>query len=188
LVEPVVVSRQGGSQHLEPLIDSRKSGSCEPAGSSSSVDSTNDEPGTLEDFQVSGDGGLRHIERFRQFHDGRFAGRETSEDGATRRVGQGKESGIKLRRRPSHITDKLYNTHVIRDRSKPSSEGHTEFPGVCAIYLTGPQGWLRAGQEAPATGTSPPVKLHVPRVANAVGKTAAQKPANNFKTGAGVAG
>jgi hypothetical protein len=45
---------------------------------------------------MSGDGGLRHLERLGQFHDGGLAQRETRQDRPTSWVSQGGKGGIEV--------------------------------------------------------------------------------------------
>jgi hypothetical protein len=60
------------------------------------VATARDESSMLENFEVFGDGGLRHFERFGKFHDGSLARGEASEDGAASRVCQSGERGVEL--------------------------------------------------------------------------------------------
>lgn len=60
------------------------------------------EPGPLEDADVLGDGGERHVESRREVADRAVAGCEAREDGAACRVGEGREGGIEAGRIVNH--------------------------------------------------------------------------------------
>jgi hypothetical protein len=59
-----------------------------------SLDAPLEQPGALEHAQVLGDGRQRHVERFRQLAHRGAPLREPLEDGAPRRIGEGRECGV----------------------------------------------------------------------------------------------
>ena len=79
----------------------------EAARAALSVATARDESSMLENFEVFGDGGLRHFERFGKFCDGSFAGGEAREDGAASRVSQSGERAVELG------CEHLYNRQVV---------------------------------------------------------------------------
>lgn len=60
------------------------------------VAAARDHAGAFEDFEMFGNGGLRHSERLGEIVDGGFTGSEAGEDGAARRIGESSESGIEV--------------------------------------------------------------------------------------------
>jgi hypothetical protein len=58
------------------------------AGPSLSVAATSHETRRLEDADVLGDGARRHLERLREFSDGRFAFQKARQYGASRWIGE----------------------------------------------------------------------------------------------------
>ena len=82
-----------------------------PARPFRALDAANDQPGALQHLEVAGNGGLRQFERFDQFHDGRFAERETSENRPSGRIGKCGKGGVEV----SHlnIANRLYNIFFI---------------------------------------------------------------------------
>lgn len=63
----------------------------EVAGARLSFTATRNEPRPLENFQMFRDGGHGHVERARQFRNGRVAGGEPRENGAPGGISQGGE-------------------------------------------------------------------------------------------------
>jgi hypothetical protein len=92
---------------FKPLRGIGERAGFEAARAALSVATARDESSMLENFEVFGDGGLGHFERFGKFHDGSFARREASEDGAASRVSQSGERGVELGGRH------LYNRQVV---------------------------------------------------------------------------
>src|SRR5437868_3376270 len=104
VVEPVVIRGQGAPEHRKPLVDLVDGRRRQPARPFGAFDAAEDETCALEHLEVSGDGGLRHLEGLGQFHDGGFAKRQTRQNRPARRVGQRGEGGIEVRHYTSHIS------------------------------------------------------------------------------------
>src|SRR5579863_5430448 len=68
----------------------------QPAGAPLRVTSTCDEPATLQDLEVPGDGGQRYVERLGEIVDGCLSRGEAREDGAPRRIGERGERDAEL--------------------------------------------------------------------------------------------
>lgn len=91
---------------LEP-VDGLAEGPCvDPARASLRVAAAGDEAGTLQHFEMLGDGRLTDGERLGKLRHRRFPRRQPSQDGAARRIGERGEGRVELRRR---ITIQFHN-------------------------------------------------------------------------------
>ena len=102
---------------FEPFGGLRERLGFDAAGAALSVLADGDEAGAFEDFEVFGDGGLRHGEGLGELIDGGFPGGEASEDSAASGIGEGGESGVESFGRGHCITLWLYN-HLVIHKAK----------------------------------------------------------------------
>jgi len=78
---------------VDPVGGVFKGAGFEAAGAPLGFAATSDEAGTLEDFEMFGNGGHGDGERLGELGDGGFAGDEASENGAARGIGKSGEGG-----------------------------------------------------------------------------------------------
>src|SRR4051794_33571488 len=95
-VEPVHAGLPRLLARLHPLDRVVERLGLHPARPPLLVAASGDQPGALENLQVSGDRRQTHRERFREIVDGRLALGQAGEDLATRRVGEGGEGEAEL--------------------------------------------------------------------------------------------
>jgi len=81
----------------------------ETGGAALGVATARNQAGALEDFEVFGDSGLAHGEGSGQLEDGGFSPSEAGEDGAARRVSEGREGGVEGPGGIQSITIRLHN-------------------------------------------------------------------------------
>src|SRR5579863_7553735 len=94
---------------LQPIGGAFEGGGFEAARTELRVAAAGDEAGVLQDFEMLGDGGQAHVERFGEFCDRGLSGREAREDGAPRGVGKGGESQAEVVGGHTSITGQLIN-------------------------------------------------------------------------------
>lgn len=149
------------AEFLSPFGDVLERSRFEAAGSPLRLPATGDESSSLEHSEVLGDPRAAHGEWSRKLFDGRRAGGETSEDRASRGVGQSGESRAECVGCRMHITIWLPNYLIIYDRSPHLS-----------IHLS--------GQRRPATADSDGPAMNPPCVARPSGDGRATRCAGPF--------
>ena len=93
-IEPVVVPAQRLAHHRQPLLDGFHAVRPQPAGAPGPVDPPGNQPGGLQDPQVPGDGGLRHVEGTGQLHHRGFPEGQARQNGASGWVRQREKGRI----------------------------------------------------------------------------------------------
>jgi len=78
---------------FEPVIGGLEGGCLEAAGTPLGLAPAGDEPGSLQDLEMLGDGGKGHLERGSDLADRGLTGGKALEDGTPRWVRQGGEGG-----------------------------------------------------------------------------------------------
>ena len=103
-IEAAEVALPELSVTFEPGAGFGERSSLQAARAALGVAAAGDKPGALENLEMLGNGGLAHGKRLRQFVDGGLAASEAGEDGTSRGIGQGGESGVEM-----FITTRLHN-------------------------------------------------------------------------------
>jgi hypothetical protein len=109
-VEPLQAFAPEAAMEFEPICYFAKTRRIEPAGAKRAVALLGKEPRSLENPQVPRYGGQRNIEWLCELADGRLAARQTREDRAPRRVGEGGKRVIE--RGGIHLTNSLINKSI----------------------------------------------------------------------------
>jgi len=98
---------------LEPLGGFGERPSHKPARTTLRIAAPHNEPRALEYFEVFGDGGLAHSEGPGKLQDGGITPGQTSQNGASRRVGQRRKNSIEPGRLQLSITSRFHNRAAI---------------------------------------------------------------------------
>src|SRR6266508_924462 len=84
---------------FEPVVNVLQRVGLDPAGPPLRLAAACDEAGALQHLEMLGDGGKAHLKRLCELGHRGFAQREPRQDGAARRIGEGRESGAEAIRR-----------------------------------------------------------------------------------------